>query len=458
MSDEEKVQSDTNAETTTNKNNNTIRYVAIAVIAIIITIALAFFILTFMGGNPFGSFGVPEASLRIDGYGETIYVYHEGGDPLDMNKMWASIGGFKIPPEQFTLLSSGGTKFGSGDIISIETAGYGRPNTLIVWYEDTQGGRELARGELRPQPTPTVTPIRTPVETQTMVPEVEQSHSQNTGSETGTVQIWPLVSEVTSVPTLVPFETAITFEVSTTSGEQPLTVQFRDTTQDCIVDRLWEFGDGGKSAERFTSHTYVYPGTYMATLSVTFCNGYTSPAAFQQIHVSPIAREDSYITGFKGGAFQPGGQLDFIVKNNVDIRVGGRLYPLQENDTVRIELISGGQGAITVLGNVIVDLTLPTSILYINEEEIARGSVIRINGISFSNLAVSNLSLHVSQGPSAEINGIVNGYNVISPNSEYGYVISNIGPDSVNRMIIDAREQRFVIQAGIKGITQVTAE
>ncbi|MCL2460757.1 MAG: hypothetical protein FWF19_05340, partial [Euryarchaeota archaeon] len=114
--------------------------------------------------------------------------------------------------------------------------------------------------------------------------------------------------------------------------------------------------------------------------------------------------------------------------------------------------------AITVLGNVIVDLTLPTSILYINEEEIARGSVIRINGISFSNLAVSNLSLHVSQGPSAEINGIVNGYNVISPNSEYGYVISNIGPDSVNRMIIDAREQRFVIQAGIKGITQVTAE
>jgi len=456
MSDEEKVQSDTDTDTNTNKN--TFRYAAIAVIAISITIALAFLILTFIGGNPFGSFGEPKASLRIDGYGETIYVYHEGGDPLDMKKMWASIDGFNIPPEQLTLLSNGGTKFGSGDIISIEAAGYRRPNTLIVWYEDTQGGRELARGELIPQPTPTVTPTQIPVETQTMVPEVEQNPSQNT--ESGTVQIWPLVSAVTSVPTLVPLETAITFEASTTSGEQPLTVQFRDTTQDCIVDRLWEFGDGGESTERFTSHTYVYPGTYMATLSVTFCNAnaYASPAAFQQIHVSPIAREDSYIAGFRSGAFQPGGQLNFIAKNNVDIRVGGRLYPLRENDPVRIELISGGQGAITVIGNVIVDLTLPTSILYINEQEIARGSVIRINGISFSNLAASDLSLHISQGPSAEINGIVNGYNVISPNREYGYVISNIGPDSVNRMIIDAKEQRFVIQAGIKGITQVTAE
>jgi len=442
-------------------NTKIFRYVAITLAAIIITIAFALLILTITGMDPFGE---PQASIHIDGSGGTVYVYHEEGDPLAMNKILvvlvASDGStFNIPSEQVTLLSNAGTRFSQGDAISIEIAEYERPSTLIVLYQGTEGSRELARSELIPlTPMPTPTPI--PVVTQITVPEVQESPAQHPGStsQTGTAQIWPLVSTVTPVPTLVPVETAITFEVSTTSGEQPLTVQFRDTTQDCIVDRLWEFGDGGESTERFTSHTYVYPGTYMATLSATFCNGYESPAAFEQIHVSPVAREDSYITGFRSGTIQPGGQLDFIAKNNVDIRVGGRLYPLQENDIVKIELISAGQGTITVIGNVIIDLTLPTSILSINGEEIARGSLIRTNSISFSSLAVSDLSLHISQGPSAEINGIVNGYNVISPNNEYGYIISNIGQDSINRLILDAREQRFVLQAGIKGITQVAAE
>jgi hypothetical protein len=434
---------------------NRIRYFAIAIVAIIILIALILLVWTYTEGDALNALNVfkePEAFIRIDASGGIVYVYHEGGDPFDMDKMWVSIDGLIIPSEKLTLLSDAGTKFSPGDIIGIETTEHERPSTLILWYEGREGVRELARSGLTPQPTPTPVPTPVPTPQPTPEPPVEQTPSQ----EAGVVQLWPLSGP--PVPTPTQLQTVITFEVSTASGDQPLTVQFRDTTQECIVDRLWEFGDGTEIAtERFVSHKYVYPGTYMATLSIIFCNGYESPAAFKQIHVSPIAREDSYITGFRSATILPGGVLDFIVKSNVEIRVGGRLYLLQENDAVKIEIPSGGQGVITVMNNVIVDLTLPTSVLYVNGEEIARGNVARTNGITYSNLAVSDLSLHVSPGPSAEINGIVNGYNVISPNTEYGYFINNIGQDSTNKLILDAREQRFVLQSGIKGITQVTA-
>ena len=467
MSDEEKK-----------PNNNIIRYAAIAVITVIITLALCLLVWTYLGGN-IPLFGNSQASIRIDASDETVYLYHEGGDSLDMNKLRVSIAGCDIASEQITLLSSAGLQFIPGDIIGVETVGQERPSTLILWYDDVQGGRELAGIELPPLsiltvtqtpipveteiPIPVETEIVVPVETEVVVPVVtpveidEQDPNTISTSEAGIVQIWPLEPEITPIQTLEPPESTITFEVSTNSGEQPLAVQFKDTTEDCVVSRLWEFGDGGKSSDRFTTHTYVYPGTYMATLSVTFCNGSESPAAFQQIHVNPISREDSYVTGFKNATILPGGTLHFIVTNDVDIRVGGKLYTLYKNDAIQIEQTSGGQGIITVIGNVIIDLTLPDSIIYVNGEEIAKGRITRLNGITFSNLAVSDLSLYISPGHTTDINGMVNGYNVISPNMDYGYFINNIGLDSTGKMIIDAKEQRFVLQAGIKGITQTNA-
>jgi hypothetical protein len=449
------------------QNMNIIRYTAIGVIAVVVILALILLILTYLGEND-NIVGEFQTSIRIDANGESVYVYHEGGDLLEMNRIQASIDGFNVAPGRITLLSSRGLHFVPGDVIGIETVGYERPSTLILWYTEAKGAKELARAELAPFSTTPVTPTQTqystnthPVQTEIITAEVTQIvvNEQNPAddSETGIVQLWPQETKVTPTPTLEPLVSDVTFEISTNSGEQPLTVQFKDTTEECAATHLWEFGDGEESTDRFTSHTYIYPGTYTATLSVTFCNEYKSPAASEQIHVEPITREDGYVTGFKGAIILPGGMLNFIVKNNVGLRVGGRLYTLQENDAVKIELISSGNGAITVIGNVIVDLVLPESILSINGEEIAKGSVIQTTGIQFSNLAVSELSLHIAPGQSTEINGAINGYNVISPNMEYGYFIHNIGPDSTGKMIVDAREQKFVLQAGIKGITQITS-
>lgn len=448
-------------------NIKTIRYATIGVIAVIIVLALILLILTYLGGT------APivlesQASIRIDADGDTVYVYHQGGDVLDMNNILVSIDGFTIGAERVRLISSRGLDFIPGDVMSIETSGYDRPSTLVLWYNDVKGKNELARAELAPPSTITitVTPTQTAdstntssVETSIIIPDVTQImvHEQESAddSKTGVVQIWPLEPEVTPIPTLEPPVSTITFEISTNSGEQPLVVQFKDTTEECVVSRLFEFGDGTESTDRFTSHTYVYPGTYTATLSVTFCNGYESPSAFEEIHVDPITREDGYITGFRTATILPGGTLHFTSQNNVDLRVGGKLYALKKNDVVKIELSSRGQGAITIIDNLIIDLVLPESVLSINGEEIAQGSITQTNGISFLNLAVSELSLHISPGQSDEINGVISGNNVISPNTVYGYVIQNIGPDSMGKMIVNAKEQRFSLQAGIKGITQI---
>lgn len=61
------------------------------------------------------------------------------------------------------------------------------------------------------------------------------------------------------------------FTVSTTSGPLPLTVEFTDaTTGGTPVSWLWNFGDGdfALTFEGTSTHTYLAPGTYTATLTV----------------------------------------------------------------------------------------------------------------------------------------------------------------------------------------------
>ena len=60
-----------------------------------------------------------------------------------------------------------------------------------------------------------------------------------------------------------------------TSGDEPLTVQFTDgsTSDDGIVSRIWDFGDGGTSTEQNPSHEYVQNGIYTVTLTVAEADG-----------------------------------------------------------------------------------------------------------------------------------------------------------------------------------------
>ncbi len=60
----------------------------------------------------------------------------------------------------------------------------------------------------------------------------------------------------------------VSFEADHVTGEQPLHVQFSDTTQGQVEVWLWDFGDGTTSEEQNPQHVYEAPGAYTVSLSV----------------------------------------------------------------------------------------------------------------------------------------------------------------------------------------------
>jgi PKD repeat protein len=58
-----------------------------------------------------------------------------------------------------------------------------------------------------------------------------------------------------------------------TEGNAPLSVFFLDLSQGNPSSRLWDFGDGSTSTDRFPTHTYVDPGRYTVKLTVSNSGG-----------------------------------------------------------------------------------------------------------------------------------------------------------------------------------------
>ncbi|MBP1928149.1 PKD repeat protein [Methanolinea mesophila] len=63
------------------------------------------------------------------------------------------------------------------------------------------------------------------------------------------------------------------FSANLTAGAAPLTVLFSDASTGNPVSWSWSFGDGGSSTEQDPVHTYLVPGNYTVTLTVTNAAG-----------------------------------------------------------------------------------------------------------------------------------------------------------------------------------------
>jgi PKD repeat protein len=74
----------------------------------------------------------------------------------------------------------------------------------------------------------------------------------------------------------------VSFSVDRSSGPDPLTVQFTDTSKNTPTSWEWTFGDGSTSSDQNPSHTYYTPGHYTVILTATNTQGsrtYTLPDA-----------------------------------------------------------------------------------------------------------------------------------------------------------------------------------
>lgn len=66
------------------------------------------------------------------------------------------------------------------------------------------------------------------------------------------------------------------FTTDVTTGNYPLTVHFTDISSGNVTSYAWNFGDGQYSSLKSPSHTYTYPGTFTARLTVTGPGGSNS--------------------------------------------------------------------------------------------------------------------------------------------------------------------------------------
>lgn len=63
------------------------------------------------------------------------------------------------------------------------------------------------------------------------------------------------------------------FTTNVTSGSNPLSVQFIDTSTNTPTKWFWSFGDGGVSEDSDPTHAYTIDGVYTVTLTVTNADG-----------------------------------------------------------------------------------------------------------------------------------------------------------------------------------------
>jgi PKD repeat protein len=79
-----------------------------------------------------------------------------------------------------------------------------------------------------------------------------------------------------SAPVITP---VAAFSASTTSGTEPLTVTFTDSSVNSPTSWYWDFGDGSSSTVENPSYTYTTPGTYSVVLMATNSAGSNTTAA-----------------------------------------------------------------------------------------------------------------------------------------------------------------------------------
>jgi len=176
--------------------------------------------------NPPGD-AAPAMLAHMETEGGTVFIYHDGGDPLERGHFKILVNG---EPENFTLIDGAGhecetwTSWKTGEALvlsdvpdnaHIQIVGEGVNRAGSYWLLHDIGGGGSG-GTATPTPTETATP--TPTET------------------------------ATPTPTPEPLEASFTANV--TAGSVPLAVQFTDESIGDITSWSWDFGDGSTSTEQ----------------------------------------------------------------------------------------------------------------------------------------------------------------------------------------------------------------
>lgn len=238
-------------------SRNLIILLVVAIVVVVIVIGLFIFLGQSGGSN------VPRINATVETAGNTVYIYHDGGDPVQKDRITVRINGQDVSPDAVSLLHAQDWPWTAGKTLKVDFGGPGIPFSVDIIFGSGSSStlifsQRIATATTAP-PTPrqTVTPppARTTVVPEILIPvETLLPLSPSTPATTSPGISGPPLADFTASPR---------------SGQVPLPVAFSDRSAGTPSSWLWSFGDGETSAARSPSHTYTRPGRYTVTLTVS---------------------------------------------------------------------------------------------------------------------------------------------------------------------------------------------
>lgn len=221
----------------------------VAAVAIILVVIVAVFI--FFPPQPDV---VPRFTATIERSENTVYLYHDGGDPLQSGRTLIRINGQTIPSQSISFLHSQDWPWTQGKTMRVQYSGPGTPDLVEVVYSGSKGEVVVFsnRAPSGAQPTIGVTTMET-------IPVVP------TATPSGTV---PAATTAPVSGPVSPAPPQAGFIGEPRTGQVPLIVRFMDMSGGSPTSWLWNFGDGETSTEQNPVHEYRKSGTYTVALTV----------------------------------------------------------------------------------------------------------------------------------------------------------------------------------------------
>nr|WP_319377688.1 type IV pilin [uncultured Methanoregula sp.] len=207
---------------------------------------------------------IPAVSAVISNTGNTIHIYHDGGDYLQKDQFSIYFDGVKEPISSFSNNgNSAWTSWSIGQSLDFPLASGQSPGLVQIVYTGTGSSEVIAYADFNAG-TIHYNPTSAPTGT-TTTGTITTATSTTTTTTTITTTSTTTTTTTTTTPA-VPVQA--NFTASPTSGYTPLAVQFTDLSTGPVNNWSWSYGDGNSSYAQNPQYTYPIAGNYTVSLTV----------------------------------------------------------------------------------------------------------------------------------------------------------------------------------------------
>lgn len=409
-----------------------IRYLVIAVAIVIILISIVFFIKMIPTGQRM------YFNISIDRGGNTIFLHHLGGDPLDREMIYITLNDHPVPLNDITLENSQDWPWSIGKTIIITSEAPEEEEKVQIFY-GSGTGIQIFSGFIQPVIQSAGESVIT-----TTIPVTDVSPTSTTHQSTPTLT---LIFTPTTTP--IPGIPVASFNATPRSGPVPLPVQFRDTSTGIPDEWFWTFGDGGVSTVQDPLHTYLEVGSYQVGLAVKNEFGGHTRIGQGFITVTPAEERDIFLEASRGAVIPRGGFIEFSVNGpGARVKIGGTTVDLPDGSRVRLTLDGPSRGKIAIRDGSISLFMFDKVVLSIDGIERAAGSAQEIVVPGYERL-ISSLNLEVDSGK-GPVRILEGGLPAPVHPGDSPLLLVSLRPDPAGVLTLDCyREERSVFQGAV---------